>query len=119
MRFPNWRWKHEPSNADLSQQLNLMRTEIMSTLNDIVADEAALKTANGQLIQLAANTLATLNTLKSDPSLDPTAQAKIDALHTALTSDLNDVTSALTADSTPVDPPAAATIPGTGGATGQ
>lgn len=91
----------------------------MATLNDIVADEAALKTSNSQLIQLAANILASLNALKSDPSLDPTAQGKIDALHSALTSDLADVTAALTADSTPVDIPPAAPVVGTGGATGQ
>ena len=89
----------------------------MATLDDIVADEAALKTSNSQLIQLAANTLASLNTLKSDPSLDPTAQGKIDALHAALTSDLNDVTAALTADGTPVVVPPAAAVTGTGGAT--
>lgn len=89
----------------------------MATLDDIEADEATLKTANGQLIQLVGNALAEITALKGQIS-DPTAQAKIDAIHAALTSDLNDVTAALTADGSAVDVPPPAPVPDTGGATG-
>lgn len=89
----------------------------MATLDDIVADEAALKTGNQQLIQLVGNAIAEIATLKTNTT-DPATQAKLDALHQNLTSDLSDVTSALTADASSIDVPPAAPVPGTDGATG-
>lgn len=101
--------------------LNLIRKlekSEMATLDDIVADEATLKTANGQLIQLVGNAIAEILALKAQIT-DPAAQAKIDALHAALVSDLNDVTTTLTNDGSSVDVPPAAPVPDTGGATGS
>lgn len=97
--------------------LNLIRhleKSEMATLDDIVADEATLKTANTQLIQLVGNAIAEILALKAQIT-DPAAQAKLDAL----TSDLNDVTTALTDDGSSVDVPPAAPVPDTGGATGS
>jgi len=98
---------------------NQRMNQIMAKIEDIVADEAKLKVSNGQLIQLAGNTLAALKALQANPGIDPTTQAQIDQLHTDLTADLADVTAALTADGTPVEPPAPAPVPDTSGATGN
>lgn len=101
--------------------LNLIRhleTSEMATLDDIVADEATLKTANQQLIQLVGNAIAEITSLKATVS-DPATQAKLDALHTALTADFNDVTTTLTNDGSAVDVPPPAPVPATGGATGN
>ena len=89
------------------------------SINDTIeADEAALKTGTKSLIQLFGNALAEIFDLKSAPAIDPTIQARLTALHTNLTSDLNDVTATLTADGSAIPVPAAAVIPDTGGATG-
>lgn len=89
------------------------------TLDDIVAVEAALKTGAKSLIQLIGNAIAEIAGLKSQPTIDPATQAKLDALHADMTSDLNDITSTLTADSSAIDVPAPAVIDSTGGATGS
>lgn len=84
----------------------------MATLDDIVADEAALKTANKQLIQLVGNAVAEIGSLlNGQVSSDPVgAQAKIDQLHQALVADLGDVTSAITADGSAITPPPPAPV---------
>lgn len=90
----------------------------MDIYETIAADEAALKTGTKSLIQLMGNALAEIFSLKSAPTIDTVTKAKLDALHANLTSDLNDVTATLTADSSSIDIPAPAVIDGTGGATG-
>lgn len=94
-------------------------TILMANIDDIVTDAAALKVGNKALIQLMGNALAEITTIKGQPNVDPATQAKLDQLHADLTSDLNDVTATLTADSTSIDVPAPAPVPNTGGATGN
>lgn len=106
----------------LNNQAHILSTQgkIMSTIDDISTDEAALAAAAKQLVQLQANTLAALNDLKNNPSLPADFQTKIDALHTNLTSDLNDVLGALTPAGQPAPTiPSPAPVPDTGGATGD
>lgn len=128
--MPNDPYQHPPHGFDpfhyaqldrIERKLNWLiqqENKDMATLDDIVADEATLKTANGQLIQLVGNAIAEIAALKGQVN-DPATQAKIDALHAALTSDLNDVTTTLTSDGSAVDVPAPAPVPDTGGATGS
>jgi hypothetical protein len=81
--------------------------KLMANIDDIEADEAKLRDSIGKLITLAGQMLAELQTLASSPVVPAAVQAKIDDLHAKFTSDLNDVTSAISADSTPIIPPPA------------
>lgn len=123
MQWPFHRRKPFSEYSALSAQIaagfsafNIRMNQAMAKIDDIIADEAALKTANGQLIQLVGNAIAEIGALKSAPGIDPATQAKIDQVHTALQSDLADVTTALTEDGTHIDVPAPAPVPGTSGA---
>jgi hypothetical protein len=91
----------------LSNQATLLqRTQkIMATIDDLEADEAASHDAIGKLITLAGTLLKEIAQLSSSPVVSPAVQAKLDDLHARNISDLNDITSALTADSTPITPP--------------
>ena len=76
----------------------------MSTIDDIEADEAALKTAVNNLINLAGEMLAELQRLAANPALPAAVQAKIDALHSKFTTDIATVTTAVSADGSAIPP---------------
>src|ERR1017187_10119816 len=73
-------------------------TGIMANIDDIEADEAAVKNAATQLINLAGAILAQLQALSNNPGITADVQAKIDDLHAKFHADLADITSAVSAD---------------------
>lgn len=108
-------------NANQQQTVSLlhrMEKRIMAGIDDIISDEASLRTSNRQLIQLMGNAIAEIASLKSQVT-DPALQAKFDAVDAALKADLGEVTSALTTDGSGVDVPPAAPVPDTSGASGS
>lgn len=99
--------------------LQQMESRIMAGIDDIISDEASLRTSNRQLIQLVGNAIAEIAALKAAAGTDPALQAKFDAVDAALKSDLGEVTSALTTDGSEIDVPPAAPVPDTSGASGS
>ncbi len=76
----------------------------MASIDDIETDEASLKDGTVQLIHLAGALLAELQALGSNPGVPADVQAKIDDLHVKFHNDLADITSAISADGTPINP---------------
>lgn len=77
---------------------------IMANIEDIEADEAAIKSAATDLINLNGEILAQLQALSNNPSIPPDVQAKIDDLHGKFHDDLAAITAELTKDGTAINP---------------
>lgn len=77
---------------------------IMANIDELEADEAALKDAAVSLINLMGQALTAIADLKNNPGVPATVQTKIDDLHAKLVSDLNDITSAVSADGAALNP---------------
>jgi len=76
----------------------------MAKIEDIEADEAALKDGTTKLIHMVGDLLAELNTLKNNPTIPGDVQTKIDDLHQKFHADLADITAAISADGEPLNP---------------
>lgn len=111
-------WGHDqhvpPWAVELREMLNLvinLQEKSMATIDDIEADEAALKDAATSLINLTGQILAQLLALKNAPGLPADVATKIDDLHAKFHADLADITTAVSADGTAINPADPAVLP--------
>lgn len=77
---------------------------IMANIDDIEADEAALKDTSVKLINLMGQALVAIAALKNNPGVPADVQTKIDDVHAKLVADLNDITAAVSADGAALNP---------------
>lgn len=77
---------------------------LMANIDDIEADEAALKDTSVKLINLMGQALVAIAALKNNPGVPADVQTKIDDVHAKLVQDLNDITAAVSTDGAALNP---------------
>lgn len=90
-RAPQWA-------VELQASINELRSTIMATFDDVIANVTALSSKEDSLIALCAGISQQLKDALSGVTLPPAVQAKIDAINDSLTSEVAKVTAAVAAN---------------------